>query len=75
MELGSIVSLTVLSVIVVVQQFFYMRQIQLLIDKLMCRSLSEYTSAKTPQAPKMQLPDEYADDGLRTLDEIRGGLM
>ena len=69
------ISFGVLIVILLAQQFFYMRQIQVLIDKLMCRSLVEYKGATGPRVEKIQLPDEYEDDGLRTLDEIRGGLM
>ena len=69
------ISFGVLIVILLAQQFFYMKQIQVLIDKLMCRSLVEYKGALAPKVEKIRLPDEYEDDGLRALDEIRGGLM
>lgn len=71
METTSIISLLVLSTILVFQQFFYLRQIHKLIDKLMCRSLSEYTAATTPQAPKIKI-EEYADNSLGAImEEIR----
>lgn len=59
--------------ILIFQQFFYMRQIQKLVDKMMCRSLSEYNNASAPKKEvKIKLQDEYVDNGLRTLDDFQG---
>lgn len=53
-----------------VQQAFYMWQIQKLVDKLMSKSYTDYTSAKNPpKEVKVQVPAEPPED-LRVLQEF-----
>ena len=54
-----------------VQQAFYMWQIQKLVDKLMAKSYTEYTSDKKkgPKEIKVPLPAEPPED-LRSLQEF-----
>ena len=51
------------------QQFFFLRQIQKLVDKIMSRSFTEYVMAKEPQKPKISVPLDEPED-LRTLQEF-----
>lgn len=58
-----------LLILIAAQQFFYMRQIQLLVDKVMAKSYTEYVAAKKPAPPKVILPQEVPED-LRSLQEF-----
>lgn len=51
------------------QQYFFTKQIQVLVDKLMSRSFREYDSVKNPPPAKPQLPDPPGED-LRILSNI-----
>ena len=53
----------------VAQQFFFMRQIQKLVDKVMSRSYTEYVRAEKP-AKKETIIAEPAED-LRALQEFQ----
>jgi hypothetical protein len=55
--------------IVVYQQFFFTRQNQQLVDKLMSRSFNEYQTAKNPPPPRVQISNEIPED-LRPLQEF-----
>lgn len=54
--------LMVLSFIIVFQQTFFMWQIHKLVNKLMCRSYTEYENATKELPPKIQLPEEPLED-------------
>lgn len=41
----------VLIALLAAQQFYYLREIQKLVDKIMSRSYAEYSRAKEPQRP------------------------
>lgn len=64
----SLVLVVALILIVGYQQWFFTRQIQLLVDKLMSRSFAEYQQANTPIPPRnvVQVPPPIPED-LRTL--------
>lgn len=51
----------ILAGMVLVQQVFFMYQIQKLLDKAMSRSYTEYVRAKD-ERPKVQVPNEPMDD-------------
>ncbi len=49
--------------LLLMQQVYYMRQVQKLIDKLMSRSYHEFVGATKPQAKReIKLPTEPAED-------------
>lgn len=50
-----------LVVLIVLQQFFYMRQIQKLVDKVMSRSYTEYVKATDKPQPKIMIPENPED--------------
>jgi len=55
-------------IIIASQQYFFLKQIQKLVDKVMSRSYTEYSKAdKTPI--KFQLPSDPPED-LRSLQEF-----
>lgn len=59
--------------LVVLQQIYFMRQIQKLVDKLMAKSFVEYhqvTAPPVPEKPKPQMPLGIPED-LRVLQELR----
>lgn len=67
MEIKIIIALCAL---LAVQQVFYLHQIQKLVDKLMSRSYTDYTAAKTPPKEiRVQVPAEPPED-LRILQEF-----
>jgi hypothetical protein len=62
---------SVLLVFIALQQFFFLHQINKLVDKVMSRSYTEYVKAKEPtQRPSIQIPTEPLED-LRTLQEFQ----
>lgn len=63
----------VLTVIIVVQHFFYMREINRLIDKLMSRDFSEYKRAVEPSIPTGTRPEANHDvpEDLRVLQNFQ----
>ncbi len=61
-----------LSALLLIQHFFFLRQIQKLIDKLMSRDFSEYNAANKKVIEKtIKIPSEPAED-LRTLQTFMG---
>lgn len=59
-----------LCVILAYQQWFFTRQIQLLIDKMMSKNFAEYNQAKTPLvAMPTKIPMDVPED-LRALQEF-----
>lgn len=57
-----------LVLVIAVQQWFYMRQVQKLVDKLMSRSYTEYITAQKPPL-RVEVPTEAPED-LRSLSEF-----
>lgn len=65
----SLIIILVLLSVIFIQQVYYLRQIQKLVDKLMSRSYTEYVRAEKPfERPKIA-SDEPLED-LRTLQEF-----
>lgn len=67
-----IIFILIEAAVIIIQQLFFMRQVQKLIDKLMSRNYFEYESAK-PRAEKLEvkLPkDNELPDDLRVLQGI-----
>lgn len=61
----------ILGGVIILQQVYFMRQIQKLIDKNMCRSYPEYQRAiKKEASAKVQLDTEPVED-LRPLQEFQ----
>lgn len=61
-----------LVVAIAYQQWFYSRQIQKLVDKLMSRNYADYQHAQTPTAPVVRIPTEAEPpEDLRTLQEFQ----
>ena len=55
--------------VIVYQQFFFLKQIQVLVDKLMSRSFQEYTRTKEPLPPRVKVESDPPED-LRVLQGI-----
>lgn len=55
-----------------IQQFFFMRQIQKLVDKVMSRSYTEYvkSSVSAPVPQQIKISEDVPED-LRTLQEFQ----
>ena len=51
-----------LTSVIVFQQWFFLNQIQTLINKLMSRSYAEFIRAETPKPPKVILADGVPED-------------
>lgn len=61
----------VLTGVVIFQQWFFLRQIKELVDRLMSRSYHEYVKAKEKPILKVELPkDEPVPDDLGPLNEF-----
>lgn len=52
----------ILTMIIVVQQVYFMRQIQKLVDKIMSRSYTEYITATSPPPIRVQTTNEIPED-------------
>jgi len=57
--------------IIVYQQWFFMRQVQELVNKLMSRSFMEYKNTVEPPPPRVKIDDSVPED-LRALQEFQG---
>lgn len=69
MDVTLLVVLVALLAVIVLQQVFFMRQIQKLVDKAMSRSFQEYRQADKP-FEKVKIPVDPAED-LRALQEFQ----
>lgn len=64
------IAVSVLSAALFYQQLFYLKQIQVLLDKAMSRSFTEYKNAEVPKAPRV-IVDNSPPEDLRVLQEFR----
>lgn len=55
---------------IIYQQAFFTKQVQTLVDKLMCKSFREYETTKNPPPPRVVVNNEIPDD-LRVLQGIQ----
>ncbi len=51
-----------LILVIVIQQVYFMRQIQMLVNKLMSGTYQNYVNAETPKPPRIKIDDLPSED-------------
>lgn len=56
--------------LLVFQQWFFLRQIQILVNKLMSRSYHEFKAAEAPPQPRIIQEDHDVPEDLRVMEQF-----